>query len=76
LSETFVTPYGDSFFKRCNFKYQSTNTLQSNKVDVITEDCVDIPDDLETISPNYFVNGSAQYVNDHYYLNSSKKYYL
>jgi hypothetical protein len=43
---------------------------------VILEDCVNIPDDLETISPNYFVNGSAQYVNDHYYLNMAKKYYL
>jgi hypothetical protein len=43
---------------------------------VILEDCVNIPDDLKTISPNYFVNGSAQYVNDHYYLNMAKKYYL
>jgi hypothetical protein len=75
LSETFVTPYGDSFFRRCNFKYQSINALQSNKVDVILEDCVNIPDALETISPNHYVNGSAQYVNDHYYLNSAKKYY-
>jgi hypothetical protein len=43
---------------------------------VILEDCVNIPDDLETVSPNYFVNGSAQYVNDHYYLNMMKKFYL
>ena len=43
---------------------------------MILEDCVNIPDDLETISPNYFVNGSAQYLHDHYYLNSAKKYYL
>jgi hypothetical protein len=46
LSETFVTPYGDSFFRRCNFKYQSINALQSNKVDVILEDCVNIPDEF------------------------------
>jgi hypothetical protein len=30
LSDTFVTPYGDSFFRRCNLKYQSINALQSN----------------------------------------------
>jgi hypothetical protein len=76
ISETFVSPYGNSFFRRCNFKYQSINALQSNTVDVILEDCVNIPDDLETISPNFYVNGSAQYVNDHYYLNSAKFFYL
>ena len=76
LSETYFSVYGGSFFRRCNFKYQSINALQSNTVDVILEDCINIPDDLETISPNYFVNGSAQYVNDHYYLHTGKKFYL
>jgi hypothetical protein len=76
LTATFFSVYGGSFFRRCNFKYQSINALQSNIVDLMLEDCVNIPDDLETISPKYFVNGSAQYVNDHYYLNSAKKYYL
>ena len=72
LTETYFSTNGASFFRRCNFKYQSINALQSNTVDVILEDCINIPDDLETISPNYYVNGSAQYVNDHYYLNSAK----
>jgi hypothetical protein len=76
LSETFVSASGSAFFRRCNFKYQSLNALQPNQVDLILEDCINIPDDLETISPNYVVNGSAQYVNDLNYLNSSKKYYL
>jgi hypothetical protein len=76
LTETYFSVYGGSFFRRCNFKYQSINALQSNTVDVILENCINIPDDLETTSPNYYVNGSAQYVNDHYYLHTGKKFYL
>jgi hypothetical protein len=76
LTETYFSVDGKSFFRRCNFKYQSINALQSSSIDLLLEDCINIPDDLQTITPNFLVNGSAQYVNDIYYLNSSKKYYL
>jgi hypothetical protein len=72
LTKTYFSLAGRAYFRRCNFKYQSINAIQSIPSQMLLEDCINILDDLETISSNYLVHGSAQYVNDLQYLNIAK----